>query len=63
LQDLSKFIQIGIFGLKIYHLATLDHSGPEVFKMICRGPPQVFRAFMNHPCQQLATIFSQISEN
>jgi hypothetical protein len=23
LQDLQKFTQIGIFGLKIYHLATL----------------------------------------
>jgi hypothetical protein len=23
LQDLPKFTQIGIFGLKIYHLATL----------------------------------------
>jgi hypothetical protein len=27
LQDLPKFTQIGIFGFKIYHLATLVESG------------------------------------
>jgi hypothetical protein len=30
LQDLSKLTQIGIFGLKIYHLATL-HGQAELF--------------------------------
>jgi hypothetical protein len=30
LQDLPKFTQIGIFGLKIYHLATLAH--PTTFE-------------------------------
>jgi hypothetical protein len=35
LQDAPKFTQIWIFGLKIYHLATLIRwSGSHIFKMM-----------------------------
>jgi hypothetical protein len=35
LQDPPKFTPIGIFGLKIYHLATLVKSGPLKPKRLC----------------------------
>jgi hypothetical protein len=34
LQDLPKFTQIGIFGLKIYHLATLELLPTFVFQHV-----------------------------
>jgi hypothetical protein len=33
LQGLPKFTQIGIFGRKIYHLATLPRSSSEINKL------------------------------
>jgi hypothetical protein len=48
LQDPTKFSQIGIFGLKIYHLATLGHrcsnGKPNFFPLgYCQG------IFLFHP--------------
>jgi hypothetical protein len=33
-QDTTKFTQIGIFGLKIYHLATLATLASSIFYLV-----------------------------
>jgi hypothetical protein len=40
LQDLQKFTQIGIFGFKIYHLATLPNTYNKIMfnRAIQEGP-------------------------
>jgi hypothetical protein len=42
LQNLPKVTQIGLFGLKIYHLATLAKSGSEKRQNFFCGSKRIF---------------------
>jgi hypothetical protein len=62
LQDPPKFIKIAMFGLKIYHLATLFHTwsrSESNFSYICTKMEKLF----NEPIFNIRRIESSISEH